>query len=63
MSAGAPKGNRNAWKHGLYSAEAIARRREVRALLRELREGLEEVREVSESPAIDTEGVSGTREP
>ncbi|OIO05405.1 MAG: hypothetical protein AUJ49_01395 [Desulfovibrionaceae bacterium CG1_02_65_16] len=34
----APKGNRNAWKHGRYSAEAIARRRRLRALLREMQE-------------------------
>ena len=32
-SPGAPKGNRNAWKHGRYSAE-IGR---LRAILRELR--------------------------
>jgi uncharacterized protein YjcR len=24
---GAPKGNRNAWKHGHYSADAISERR------------------------------------
>jgi flavin-dependent dehydrogenase len=34
---GAPKGNRNAFKHGRYSAEAIANRREIAALLREMR--------------------------
>jgi hypothetical protein len=34
MSPGAPKGNQNALKHGRYSAEAIARRREIGALLR-----------------------------
>jgi hypothetical protein len=28
-SPGAPKGNKNAFKHGLYTAEAIARRREI----------------------------------
>ena len=33
-SPGAPKGNRNAWKHGHYSAEAIARRRSLAALIR-----------------------------
>lgn len=32
-SPGAPKGNRNAFKHGWYSAEAIARRREISRLL------------------------------
>jgi hypothetical protein len=30
---GAPKGNRNATKHGRYAAEAIAERRELAALL------------------------------
>ncbi len=34
MSPGAPKGNKNALKHGRYTAEAIARRREVAELIR-----------------------------
>ena len=33
--AGAPKGNRNALKHGRYTAEAIALRREFRELMRQ----------------------------
>jgi len=37
-STGAPKGNRNAWKHGHYSAEAIETRRLVRELVRQSRE-------------------------
>jgi hypothetical protein len=37
-SPGAPKGNRNAFKHGRYTAEAIGRRREIAALLRIARE-------------------------
>lgn len=37
LSPGAPKGNRNAWKHGRYTAEALARRREVAALVRAMR--------------------------
>jgi len=32
--SGAPKGNRNALRHGRYTAQAIAMRREMRALLR-----------------------------
>jgi glucans biosynthesis protein len=36
LSPGPPKGNRNAWKHGLRSAEMILMRR----LLRELRAAL-----------------------
>jgi uncharacterized protein YjcR len=35
---GAPKGNKNAWKHGFYSAEAIEGRRLVRELVRQSRE-------------------------
>jgi uncharacterized protein YjcR len=37
-STGAPKGNRNAWKHGHYSAEAIETRRQMRELVRQSRE-------------------------
>jgi hypothetical protein len=35
--AGAPKGNRNAFKHGRYTAAAIAGRREVAVLIRAMR--------------------------
>ena len=35
LDSGAPIGNRNALKHGLYTAKAIAARRAIRALLRE----------------------------
>ena len=31
--SGAPKGNRNAWKHGRYSAECLAQERLFRAVL------------------------------
>jgi len=37
-SPGAPKVNKNAWKHGYYSAEAAAARRENWALLRFMRQ-------------------------
>lgn len=36
--SGAPQGNRNAWKHGLFSAEAIRQRREAKALIRQWRQ-------------------------
>ena len=36
-SPGAPKGNKNAYKHGLYSAKAIARRRSISMLIRSAR--------------------------
>jgi hypothetical protein len=39
--SGSPLGNRKAFKHGRYSAEAIAKRREVVALLRACRDQLE----------------------
>jgi len=35
---GAPRGNRNALKHGLYTAEAIETRRMVAALTKQARE-------------------------
>jgi len=37
-STGAPKGNRNAFKHGRYTAEAIAARQEIADLLRAMRQ-------------------------
>jgi hypothetical protein len=37
MSPGAPKGNKNAFKHVHYTAEAIATRREIAKLLRDAR--------------------------
>lgn len=42
-AGGAPKGNRNALKHGLYSAEAVETRRMVAALTRQAREVVEMV--------------------
>jgi hypothetical protein len=41
--SGAPKGNRNAFKHGRYTAEAIEMRRRIRVLLRAGRELIEAV--------------------
>jgi hypothetical protein len=35
--SGAPRGNKNALKHGLYTHEAIKERRELRALMRQSR--------------------------
>jgi hypothetical protein len=36
-SPGAPKGNKNNFRHGRYSAEAIAGRRKIRELVRAMR--------------------------
>jgi hypothetical protein len=41
-STGAPKGNSNALKHGRFTAEAIAERRVLAALLRDIK-GLAEL--------------------
>jgi hypothetical protein len=41
--SGAPKGNRNALRHGRYAAQAIEMRREMRALLRRSRELVESI--------------------
>jgi uncharacterized protein YjcR len=43
MSPGAPKGNRNAYKHGRYTAEAIADRQFMRGLIRQAREVAESI--------------------
>ena len=43
---GGQPGNRNAWKHGRYTAGAIARRREVAALLRACRDRLGAMRDL-----------------
>ena len=40
-SPGAPKGNRNAWKHGRYSAETNARRKLVKQLLSDAKDTVE----------------------
>jgi len=42
-STGAPKGNRNAFKHGQYTAKALDDRRRIAALLRAMRELAKEV--------------------
>ena len=43
--SGSPPGNRKAFKHGRYSAEAIAKRRMVAALLRACRDQLGAIRD------------------
>ena len=37
-AGGAPKGNRNAYKHGAHSAEALVLKRQIAALARMVRE-------------------------
>jgi hypothetical protein len=44
--SGSPPGNRKAFKHGRYSAEAIAQRREVAALLRACQDQLGGMRDL-----------------
>jgi hypothetical protein len=44
---GAPKGNKHAFKHGRYTAEAIASRREVAELLRAMRSLARDTEEAS----------------
>ena len=41
---GAPKANRNALRHGLFTGDAIAERRQIQALLGEARRLLEEMK-------------------
>ena len=42
--SGAPKANRNARKHGLFTRDAIGERRQIRAVLGEARKLLEEMK-------------------
>ena len=42
--SGAPRGNQNAFKHGMYTHEALEERRSVRDLLRESRMLLERMK-------------------
>lgn len=42
--SGAPRANRNACKHGVFTREAIAERRQVRALLGEALKLIEELK-------------------
>jgi hypothetical protein len=41
--SGAPRGNKNAVKHGLYTHEAIAQRRKLTELMRQSRKLLSEI--------------------
>ena len=49
-SPGAPKGNRNAWKHGRYCESAMAERRQARAAINRLRELMTLFRECESEP-------------
>ncbi|MEQ7874332.1 HGGxSTG domain-containing protein [Sphingomonas sp. ASV193] len=42
-NSGAPKGNRNAFRHGAYTKEVLARASEVKELRREIRDEIERV--------------------
>jgi glucans biosynthesis protein len=42
--SGAPRGNKNALKHGLYTREALAERRQVGDLVRQSRELLSKIK-------------------
>ena len=42
--SGAPRANRNARKHGVFSGDAIEERRQIQALLKEARGLLEEMK-------------------
>ena len=44
QGSGAPRANQNAHKHGLFTRDAIAERRQIQALLGEARKLLEEMK-------------------
>ena len=41
--SGAPKGNQNALKHGLYTKQAMAERRQLRTLIRQSQKLLQDI--------------------
>jgi hypothetical protein len=41
--SGAPRGNKNAFKHGAYTRDALERRGQMRGLIREARKLLKEL--------------------
>ncbi len=43
--SGAPIGNTNALKHGMYTKAALEERRALRRLIREMEESLQEIEE------------------
>lgn len=43
LSTGAPKGNKNAYKNGRYTADALANRRMMKRLTRECHELIESI--------------------
>ena len=55
MSPGAPKGNQNAFKHGRYTAEAIASRREIARLLRAMNDLTRPMREGASATPMKAE--------
>jgi uncharacterized protein YjcR len=44
-SPGAPKGNKNALKHGYYSAEAISRRKSISLLISAMKSSVKELQD------------------
>ena len=41
--SGAPRGNQNALKHGMYTREAIEERRQLQDLMRQLRRLIQDI--------------------
>jgi glucans biosynthesis protein len=44
IGTGAPRGNKNALKHGAYTREALERRAQIQSLLREAKQLLRDLR-------------------
>jgi glucans biosynthesis protein len=42
--SGAPRGNKNAFKHGIFTREAIAERRQLGELIRQSRELFQKIK-------------------
>lgn len=56
--SGAPRGNRNAWKDGFWSAAARARRREMTAFIRAMERSVAEIAAMARAPDRRPGGAS-----
>ncbi len=52
VGSGAPVGNKNALRHGRYTAEAIARRRHLADLIRQSRAAIAEIELWADRPML-----------
>ena len=62
-SPGAPKGNKNAYKHGHYTADAIARRRSIATLIRTGKKLTADIMAVPKTQNLECPAECGSQPP